>query len=992
MKPVLPMLFATFVAFTTDAGEVHFNRDIRPILSENCFACHGPDAQARKADMRLDISGANWDEVVARISSSDPDEIMPPPDSHKKPLAAGQITTLKQWIAEGAKYQKHWAFEPLPRMGAFQAPSAVKNRRSLNGIDVLVGAKLKKHGLNFAPEADPHTLIRRLSFDLTGLPPTESDLSDLSDWSDEKYEALVDRLLASKHFGEHLAVAWLDAARYADTNGYFGDKPRQMWLWRDWVIDAFNANMPFDQFSIEQLAGDLLPDATVKQRIATGFNRNHMANNESGSIDEEFRTEYVVDRVDTTMTTWLGLPAGCAQCHDHKFDPISQREFYSLFAFFNNVPEKGLINADNPPPLLEVPTEPQQRDLAQAKATLQAAQKAFEPVHAALKPQIAVWEKNAVQSLPQPPRDLVLHEPLNGRLSAGFVTRGTTLEFDQGVRGKAAKFDATQHVEAEVPDFDADLPWTIGLWVNAEGSLSCPFSLIEPEGERRGLEMIWQKGRLQVNLVHRWGASAIEVSTVEALSAKAWHHIAVSYEGSQKAAGLRIFFDGKPATLEVRRDSLEGGIANHEPLRIGRRDSGLGFYGLIDELRIVPFALDLETVNGWFWGERIRGIIETPVAKRQVRDAEVLLDYYIGRFADAPAQKARKAVQTAQKTEKALRDAIPTTLVMQEMDKPRTAHVLERGQYDKPLASVAPGVPAAIAPWQSDLPKNRLGFAKWLFSPDNPLTARVAVNRFWTQCFGEGLVRTPNDFGSQGETPTHPELLDFLAASFRDSAWNVKELLKRIVMSRTYRQDSRMGDFQSPTAVENRRSLDDPENRLLARGPSGRLSAEMLRDQALAISGLLVPKIGGPSVKPFQPPGLWEAVSYNGEETYVPDAGEGLWRRSLYTYVKRQSPHPMLLTFDGPTREKCTVRRSSTNTPLQALLLLNDETFMKAAEALAQRSEGRKDRIAWMFRAATSREPRADEWKLLQGLLERRGSMTLVAHTILNLDEVITRR
>lgn len=953
MKAVLPALMMLVTVSTVDALE--FNRDIRPILSENCFACHGPDEKGRKAKLRLDAGGADLDEVMRRVTSTDPDEIMPPPESHKKPLTSAQADTLRQWIAEGAKYQKHWAFEPL--------------HKASGDLDSIVEIGLKQRGLVFAPGAPHATLIRRVALDLTGLPPSEAMMA-------KPYEAAVDELLASKHFGEHLAVTWLDAARYADTNGYFGDKPRQMWLWRDWVIDAFNVNMPFDQFSIEQLAGDLLPDATVKQRIATGFNRNHMANNESGSIDEEFRMEYVVDRVDTTMTTWLGLTAGCAQCHDHKYDPISQREFYQLFAFFNNVPEQGLIRSDNPPPLLEVPSEQQHRDLAKTKAELLAAQKAFESVHAALKPQIAAWEKSAAKSISQPPRDEVMHESFEGKTT--FV--GNAAGPEPGVRGMAAKFDATQHVEKAAQGFNADQPWTIGLWVNAEGSLSCPLSLIEPEGDRRGLELIWQKGRVQANLVHRWGASSIEVSTIKALSSKTWHHIAVSYDGSKKAAGLRIFFDGKPTTLEVRRDSLVGSIANQEPLRIGRRDSGLGFYGLIDEVRIVTFALASQAVNDWFWGERICGIIETDPAKRHATESETLLDYYIDRFADASAQKARKALHSAQKAEKALREAIPTTLVMQEMDKPRAAHVLERGQYDKPGEKVHPGVPAAIAPWRGDLPANRLGFARWLFSPENPLTARVAVNRLWTQCFGDGLVRTPNDFGSQGEAPTHPELLDWLAVTFRDSGWDVKALLKTIVMSKTYRQDSSITRD------------DDPENRLLSRGPSGRLSAEMLRDQALALSGLLVPQIGGPSVKPFQPPGLWEAVSYNGEETYVPDAGEGLWRRSLYTYVKRQSPHPMLLTFDGPTREKCTVRRARTNTPLQALLLLNDETFMHAAEALAKRSEAHGDRIAWMFSTATCRKPKPDELELLRGLFERQKSLALVAHTILNLDEVLTKR
>lgn len=943
-------------------AELGFNRDIRPILSENCLACHGPDAKGRKADLRLDVSGADWREVFARITSTDPEELMPPPDSHKKPLTAEQLARLRQWVTEGAKYQKHWAFEPLPG-------------KAQGGLDSWVEAGLKKQGLSFAPEAPHHTLVRRAALDLTGLPPTEAMLA-------KPYETVVDELLASRHFGEHLAVAWLDAARYADTNGYFGDKPRQMWPWRDWVIDAFNASKPFDQFSIEQIAGDLLPNATLPQKVATGFNRNHMANNESGSIDEEFRVEYVVDRVDATMTTWLGLTAGCAQCHDHKYDPVSQREFYQLFAFFNNVPEQGLIRSDNPPPWIEVPTEDQRRNLERLQEAVKKAGAAFAPVHERLKPQIRAWEKDAPGLLPVPPGEAVLHEPFH---DSKLVRKGTAVEQAGGVLGQAAGFDATRHLEAVLHGFSADAAWTIGLWLNAEGSLSCPLSLIEPEGDRRGIEVIWQKGRIQVNLVHRWGADAIEVATVEALSSNAWHHVAVTYDGSRKAAGLRVHFDGQPTTLEVRRDSLHGTLANREPLRIGRRDANLGFYGMLDELRILPHAADPADVRGWHRGERLRGILEKTEDRRSQAEVEVVLDDFIAHHADEAAKTTRRAWLTAQQAETKLRDATPKTLVMQEMDKPRAAHVLERGQYDKPGEAVRPGVPAAIAPWVDGLPDNRLGFAKWLFSEGNPLTARVAVNRFWAQCFGEGLVRTPNDFGSQGDPPTHPELLDWLAATFRADGWNVKALLKRIVMSRTYRQDS--SRRRMPKGLP-----DDPENRLLARGPGGRLSAEVLRDQALAVSGLLVPKIGGPSVKPFQPPGLWEAVSYNGEESYVPDAGEGLWRRSLYTYVKRQSPHPMLLTFDGPTREKCTVRRTRTNTPLQALLLLNDETFVRAAEALAERSRGAQDRIEWMFRAATCRKPSAEEHSLLDGLQKRHQSWVLVAHSILNLDEVLSRR
>lgn len=944
------------LAAVSTAGALEFNRDIRPILSENCFACHGPDANARKAKLRLDMAGADWGEAIERITSSDPDELMPPPESHKMPLTTAQIALLRRWIAGGSMYQKHWAFEP---------PRATM----ADDIDSIVEAALSRRGLAFSPAAAPHTLIRRVCLDLTGLPPTEAQL-------EKPYEAVVDELLASRHFGEHLAVAWLDAARYADTNGYFGDKPRQMWLWRDWVIDAFNENLPFDRFSIEQIAGDLLPDATTKQRIATGFNRNHMANNESGSIDEEFRVEYVVDRVNTTTATWLGLTAGCAQCHDHKYDPISQREFFRLFAFFNNIPEKGLIREDDPPPLLRVPSPEQERNLQAAAAEREAAKSAFEPHLANLKPKISEWEQIAARSLPSPPPNTALHEPFNGKTS--FTSRGTALHFEPGLRGEAAKFDATQHVEtAKVLDLDG--PWSMGLWVNAEGSLSCPLSMIEPRGRRRGVELIWQKGRLQVNLVHEWGASAIEASTMESLVAKSWHHILVSYDGKKKASGLRVFFDGKTTTLVPRRDNLAGTVKNAEPLRIGRRDENLGYYGLLDEVRLVPSASDESSARDWFWSERIRGIVETDPSMRGAADSETLLDYYTDRFADPAAQKSRARLKSAILAEKELRDAIPTVLVMEEMPRPRPTHVLERGQYDQPREAVTPGVPEAIAPWKNDLPPNRLGFARWLFLPENPLTARVAVNRLWRQCFGEGLVRTVDDFGSQGDAPTHPQLLDWLAWEFQKN-WDVKAMLKRMVMSRTYRQSSA------------RRDQSDPSNLWLARGPAGRLSAEMLRDQALAVSGLLVRKVGGPSVRPYQPPGLWEAVSYNGEETYLMSQGDDLWRRSLYTYVKRQSPPPGLLTFDGPTREKCTLRRPRTNTPLQALQLLNDETFFQAAEALSKRSEGQRDRVAWMFRTVTTRNPDADELALLQGLLKRRQSYAVVAHTILNLDEAIVKR
>lgn len=1015
---------------------VSFNRDIRPILTQKCFQCHGPDAKSRKSRLRLDdrndalvdrggyaaiVPGnAHSSALMTRVLSGNPNKKMPPAKLEKA-LTKREIQLLRDWIDQGAMYQKHWAFEPLAK------PPIPKAKFFVNPIDAFVAAKLHEHELQLAPEAKPETLLRRVTLDLTGLPPTLAELdafrADLGKPNVDRnacYERVVDRLLRSKHFGEHMAVAWLDAARYADSNGYFSDRPRQMWLWRDWVIDAFNTNMPFDQFTIEQLAGDLLPGATVRQRVATGFNRNHMANNETGIIDEEFRVEYVVDRVHTTMTVWQGLTAGCAQCHDHKYDPISQREFYQLFALFNNVPETGLIVADNPPPLIEVPSTEQQQRLTELTAESGAAVKAFVPVHKQLTAAMASWEREAPRALPQPPTEsLVLHEAFDGRLDARATSQGTTLAYERGVRGKSAKFDATQHVEIPLRDFKPDDAWTIGLWLLPDGPLSSPLSLIEPTGQRRGIEMIWSKGRLKVHLVHRWGLSLIEAVTTQSLAAKQWHHVVVSYDGSRKAKGLRMFVNGAPAKLEVRVDTLDGSIANAQPLRIGRRDDGLGFYGRIDEVRIVQQALDEKTISNWFWAERIRGILERHAKNRDTHDADILLDYYVPRFADSAAQAARQRVKAAALALSELRAAIPTALVMQEMAKPRITRVLERGEYDKPAETVQPGVPAAIGPWPEKMPRNRLGFAKWLVSANNPLTPRVAVNRLWQHLFGEGLVRTPDDFGAQGELPTHPQLLDWLAATFRDGGWNVKRLVRLIVISKTYRQQSQYATIGT--------SVSDPDNRLLARSPSCRLSAEMLRDQALAVSGLLVPRIGGPSVKPYQPPGLWEAVSYNAEDSYVPDSNAGLWRRSLYTYVKRQAPPPALLTFDGPTREKCTMRRARTNTPLQALLLLNDETFVEAARVLGMRAQnapgGDEVRLQHLWRTILLRTAQAEELELLKGLLVRQrhrfaasptaarqllavgaakhdpqrdpvelAAWTVVAHTLLNLDEAISKR
>lgn len=1045
--------------------KLDFNRDVRPILSENCFRCHGFDEKARKAGLRLDVlegavkpakSGAiavvprqpEKSELVARITADDPGDRMPPDDSDKK-LSAGQVEVLRRWIAEGASYAKHWAFITP----AMTMPPPVKQTSwPRNEIDVFVLARLEESELQPQSEASPEMLLRRVSLDLTGLPPTIAELDTfLNDRRQGAYERAVDRLLASERYGERMAVDWLDAARYADTNGYFSDKPRQMWPWRDWVIRAFNQNLPFDQFTIEQLAGDLLPSASLEQKIATGFSRNSMANNESGIIDEEYRVEYIVDRLDATATTWMGITLGCAQCHDHKFDPVSQKEFYQLFAFFNNTPDTGLIKSADPPPTIAVPSTAQKAKLSQLAERHRRLMAEFAPSAAALKKQIEMWEPRACSELKPPPADGLttafdFEENISRRdfCEAG----GGTLEYLPGVLGSAAKFDGTKHIEASGDlGIEADRSWTIALWIKGEGSLSGVFSKIEPIGSRRGVEMIWQKGTLQVNLVHRWGVKAIEVVTREPLKAGQWTHVTLSYDGSRKAVGLQVLLNGRSAALDVYRDTLDGSIANREPLRLGRRDANLGFYGQLDEFRVLSRSVAVKEAEAWFWSERVRGIIATPAAKREAREIELLQNYFVDHHASRETQAAHRAVVAAKEAEAAFRTQIPTVLVMQEMDKLRASHVLMRGQYDQPGEAVTPNVPAAIAGFPAGAPRNRLGFARWLVAPSNPLTARVIVNRLWQQCFGEGLVRTVNDFGSQGEPPTHLQLLDWLAVRFQQSDWDVKALLRLIVTSATYRQSSSLKQSKGsrvettlhPVVSAHQRFTPstglpeftfDPDNRLLSRGPQFRLSAEMLRDQALAAAGLLSTRIGGPSVKPYQPPGLWEAVSYNGEETYVPDHGESLWRRTLYTFWKRQAPPPGTLAFDGPTREKCVVRRARTNTPLQALVLLNDDTFVEAARALAAvalRADKQKPAndasLRQMFRRVLSRFPEADELDLLKALLEKQcarfaadpaaaerllsvgesksrcpaapaelAAWTVVAQTILNLDEAITRR
>jgi mono/diheme cytochrome c family protein len=1011
---------------------------VRSILSEHCFVCHGPDAAHRQADLRLDTRDGAFaarsgraavragqpdeSEMLRRITASDPDERMPPKSTGKL-LTSSQIDLLRRWIAEGARWKEHWAFAAVENSDPPDVPDAVWCR---NGIDRFVLARLAGAALRPSPPAPRSVWLRRVTLDLTGLPPTLDEIdSFLADSSPQAEERVVDRLLASPRYGERMALDWLDAARYADTNGYFSDLERTMWPWREWVIAAMNENRPFDQFTVEQLAGDLLPQPTTAQLIASGFHRNQPVTNESGIIDEEYRVEYVAERVDTTAAIWLGLTAGCARCHDHKFDPVSQREYYQLFAFFNQGPETGLVKDKTLPPSLPVPTVEQRRQLELLRHAKDAGDRAFAKHEPALKASLADWETTAEETLPQPTVDgLRVHFDFDRRLSDD--ARMLRLEpqgepdFQPGVLGDALSFDGGRHVEAPAVPWDSDAAWSLSLWLRFSGpsSVGCVVSCTEQDGDRRGWDVLWRKGYLIVNLVHRWGADAIEVWTVDSATANRWHHLAVTYDGSQRAAGLEIYVDGQRQKLRIQQDSLTGSLRSNQPLRLGRRDSGLGYYGQLDEVRGYQRVLTPQEIAELHRGDRLRSIVRTPQPQRTNEQREQLLDEVVQHAGSADVQRAWRDRQSARRAVEELESAIPTVMIAQDRPKSRETFVLERGQYDHPGEPVSADVPGVLPRLGEGAARNRLGLAQWLVDPTHPLTSRVAVNRAWQHFFGAGLVRTTNDFGAQGEPPTHPELLDWLAWQFVRSGWDRKALDRLIVTSATYRQSS-----SAVPALWQR----DPDNRLLARGPRFRLPGEVLRDQALAVSGLLVEQLGGPSVKPYQPAGLWEAVTYGAEHSYEQDHGPALYRRGLYTYWKRQVPHPALLTFDAPTREACVVQRSRTNTPLQALVLLNDVTFVEAARALAERmmEHGRADAaecIRHGFLRTVAREPVDDEVQRLTSLWKRRraefqaqptaatallgvgesprdlrfapadlAAWTVVANVLLNLDEAVTK-
>lgn len=974
------------------AEQVDFRRDIRPILANHCWSCHGPDEAARKAGLRLDLRGAavakarsgdlpivphepDASELIARIESPEAEVIMPPPAA-KRPLTPQQRELLRRWVAQGADYAQHWAFVPPHRPAV---PDVKHKGWPTNPIDFFVLKRLEEAGLSPSPEAGRRTWLRRVTLDLTGLPPSPQDLdSFLGDNAPGAYERVVDRLLTSPRHAERMAMHWLDAARYADTNGYNNDEGRSMWPWRDWVIDAFARGLPYDRFLTEQLAGDLLPNPTLAQQVATGFNRNHVLTTEGGVFEEEYHIEYVADRVHTTATVFLGLSMQCARCHDHKYDPVSQREYYQFSAFFNNVPDKivGYSQGKMAAPLLKVPSPQQQADVDLLQRRRGELDALLKQRVAGIDADLLLWEQRLTpeEIAKTGPVGLVAHFPLDEPDGEQVIDatdsarRGTIrgkVSRGPGKVGKSLELDGNTFVEAgESGSFESDQKFSISVWIQpTSNEATTVLSKMDDANAFRGYDLIMEGGKVAAHFVHHWPDSAFKVVSKEPVPLNAWHHLAVSYDGSRKAGGVKMYVDGKPQALDVTTNNvLSGTLKTDKPFHIGKRQTSLPFKGRIDDVQLYATELSAADAAQLASGQplgQLREILALARAQRSEPQQALVRQFYLDRV-DAEARRLKSELADLPRRLEEIDKAIPVTMVMQEQTPRRPAFILRRGQYDQRGDEVAANVPAVLTGLPQDAPLNRLGLARWLTSPAHPLTARVAVNRWWEMLFGAGLVETTEDFGVQGALPSHPELLDWLATELIRTGWDQRVLLREIVLSATYRQASR-----TTPALHER----DPRNRLLARGPRARLPAETVRDNALAVSGLLSERIGGPSVKPYQPEGLWEDVSVERREKYVPDAGGGLYRRSMYTFWKRTCPPPGMSTFDAPDRETCVIRRARTNTPLQALVLLNDPTYVEAARKLAERSrsyaQSDDERLAFAFQLVLCRAPENAERDVL---------------------------
>lgn len=979
-------------------AKIDFNFHIRPILSDRCFACHGPDKNTREADLALytkegafgalDSAGQSFpfvagkprkSEAYLRLMSDDPELIMPPPESNLS-LNAYEKKLIKKWIEQGAEWKDHWAYIPptLPDL-----PKVQKKNWPTNPIDYFILSKMEENRLKPEAEASKEELIRRLSFDLTGLPPSLAEIDAFqADDSPEAYEKLVDRLLASPAYGERMAADWLDVARYADSHGYQDDRPRTMWPWRDWVIKAYNENLAYDQFVSWQLAGDLYPNPTYEQKLATGFNRNHPITQEGGVINEEYLTEYAADRTQTFSTAFIGQTMQCARCHDHKYDPISQEEFYQIFAFFNNVKdERGQISYFDlsPKPAMRIEAPLLDSTVLNIQRMIARLEEKKKTIKEEKRKDFANWRKNQFQ--PEQTDDkleegLLAYYQLNETESWNFSNQAPTklngrvninlppeIEKPQKIAGYssgALQFNGANFLSlGETGDFDHYDSFSFGGWIKHSGAHEKDagiFSRRNGEQRRQGYQLaITKNNRLKASLISQ-GGDLVVVQTRQKVKSNAWTHVFLTYNGAGRADGLKIYIDGQNSPLETIEDRLRGqSILNGNDFLVGNwnhrarnLENLYGFKGgAVDEVRLYKRTLSPLEV------QQLALKSQTP---KQLAEENLFEHYLLHEDQDY------LALERELKNWRRKDQHIPSVMIMEEMDTVKSTYLLARGAYDAPIRQVARATPEAILKFPDDLPKNRLGLARWLFQEDHPLTARVYVNRLWQMCFGRALVATPEDFGSQGALPTHPELLDWLAVSFQESGWNVKALLKIIVSSAAYRQSA---------VISPHKYKKDPANSLLSRGPSVRLSAEMIRDQALAASGLLDRQVGGKWVKPYHPTGVWkELANQIGENKYRLSQGEDLYRRSLYTYWKRTIPPPTMLTLDASERAECTVKRQATSTPLQSLILLNDPQYVEAsrvlAEALIKEQENQSEEwINGAFRRILGRYPQAEEQQLL---------------------------
>ena len=1050
------LLYVVMGNFCARADDVQFDRHVRPIFAKNCFHCHGPDEDVRETDLRLDReAGLRADlggyravvphstaesELFRRITSDDTDQRMPPPDSEYK-LSAEEIAVIGRWIERGAIWKQHWSFTPPTRPAL---PEVEQLGWCRNPIDRFVLARLEAVGFVPSPRADPRMLIRRLTFDLTGLPPTVGEVHDfLSDTSPNAYERLVNRLLNSPHYGEHVARFWLDTARYGDTHGLHFDNYREMWPYRDWVIHAFNSNIPYDQFLVDQLAGDLLPEASLEQQIASGFNRCHVTTNEGGSIAEEVYVRNVIDRVSTVGTALMGLTLGCAVCHDHKFDPITQQDFYQLFAFFNNLDGPEMDgNTKHPAPVVRVPTPEQAQKLLALREQIARLQQQSEQRVAANVGTAQSWAEEqrranirGAVALADVADGLVEHYRFDKgsgrevRNTAGADETGSLrgmITWIDGMSGTAIKLLNDGFADlGDTGDLREENAFSFGAWVNVPApATGAVIARVDVKDMEKGYQLSVVDGHVVAQLIGRWPGYAIKVTTQEAvIQPGSWQHLFITYDGRRLASGLVVYVDGCRQAVHVSCDSLhrEGSIDTKKPLQIGRSDREPPFAGLaVDDLRIYNRRLRDDEVRALCLLPQAARIMVTSPAS-WTTEQQRLLREFSAISSDPVYQDLAQQRDALLEQYKEQLVQVATTPVFRERRKPRPAFLLVRGQYDQHGKKVSRETPSILLAMDDSLPRDRLGLAKWLTGDQHPLTSRVAVNRFWQQLFGSGLVETAEDFGVQGSPPSHPELFDWLACEFPDTGWDVKALIKTIVMSATYQQSS----WLTPELAGR-----DPRNRLLARGSRYRLDAEMLRDQALAVSGLLVRQVGGPSVKPPQPDGLWRAVGLYESDTVQFEQDHGtdkVHRRSLYTFWKRTSPPPQMGIFDAPSRESCTVRRERTNTPLQALLLMNDPQYMEAARHFAERilhakASSPKQRIRWAFEQATLRLPAEPEVEELLAAYHdllanysadqvaakavidvgefppddqltptELATWTMVASLLLNLDEVITK-